>query len=67
MKYTKEDKVAEQFVKAVDTLTLDLDRVGVIIAQISTNLIYNRLETILESAKEEKVKLSEQRKRDYIY
>jgi hypothetical protein len=66
-KYTQEDKVAEQFVKAVDTLSLDLDRVGVIIAHISTNLIYNRLEVVLESAKEEKERLSEREKHDYIY
>ena len=53
-KFSKEDKVAKQLIEAVDSLTLDLEKVGRTIAWSSNNLTLNRLQVILESAEEEK-------------
>lgn len=68
MKYkpTQEDKTAQMLVGSVDNLSLDLDEVGVKIARIAPNVLLNRLEVIVESAREEKEKLYERAKRDYL-
>lgn len=68
MKYkpTQEDKTAQMLVGSVDNLSLDLDEVGVKIARIAPNVLFNRLEVIVESAREEKEKLYERAKRDYL-
>lgn len=68
MKYkpTQEDKTAQMLVGSVDNLSLDLDQVGVKIARIAPNVLFNRLEVIVESAREEKEKLYERAKRDYL-
>lgn len=56
MKLTPEDKLAMKMIDQVNNLTLDLDQVGVVIAQISPSVLFNRLEVIVESAREEKEK-----------
>lgn len=56
MKLTKEDKLAVKMIDQVNDLTLDLDQVGIVIAQISPSVLFNRLEVIVESAREEKEK-----------
>jgi hypothetical protein len=54
MKLTPEDKLAMKMIDQVNNLTLDLDQVGIVIAQISPSVLFNRLEVIVESAREEK-------------
>jgi hypothetical protein len=56
MKLTPEDKLAMKMIDQVNNLTLDLDQVGIVIAQISPSVLFNRLEVIVESAREEKEK-----------
>lgn len=56
MKLTPEDKLAMKMIDQVNNLTLDLDQVGITIAQISPSVLFNRLEVIIESAREEKEK-----------
>ena len=53
---TKEQRVAEKMVDLVNDLTLDLDAVGMYIASESTTTLYNRLDTVIDSAKETKEK-----------
>lgn len=53
---TQEEKVANYLVGVVKDLTLDLDEVGRYIAINSPNVLANRLDVILESAREESEK-----------
>jgi hypothetical protein len=50
---TQEEKVANYLVTVVKDLTLDLDEVGRYIAINSPTVLANRLDVILESAREE--------------
>jgi hypothetical protein len=50
---SKEAKVAEKLANLVDSVTLDLDRVGIELARIQPLTTYNRLILIVESAIEE--------------
>ena len=60
---TKEQKVAEKMVGLVNDLTLDLDAVGMYIASESTITLYNRLDSVIDSAKETKEKQNERTNR----
>lgn len=51
-KVTREEKVAKVLVYAVNDFTLDLDLVGEYVAEFSTYVLLNRLDTVLDSAKE---------------
>ena len=51
---TPEEKVAEQIQKLVSDVNLDLDRVGINLARLPSNLTYNRIMLIAESAEWEK-------------
>lgn len=51
---TKEEKVAKTMVELVTDLTLDLDQVGKYVGEQATTVIYNRLDTVLDSARETK-------------
>ena len=53
-KHTKEGKIATSIVESVNDFTLDLDSVGRNIAQVSNTVLYNRLEVVMESAREHK-------------
>jgi hypothetical protein len=53
-KHTKEGKIATAIVESVNDFTLDLDSVGRNIAQVSNTVLYNRLEAVMESAREHK-------------
>lgn len=66
MKLTNEDKMAMRLVDDLDKMSLDLDKVGRVLAHISTNLTLNRLEVIIESAQEEKGELYVRYNRDTI-
>jgi hypothetical protein len=54
-KRTEEEKVAKIIVYAVNDLTLDLELVGEYISEISSSVLYNRLDTVFESAQENKL------------
>lgn len=51
---TKEGKIAVNIVQSVNDFDLDLDSVGMYIAQVSSSTLYNRLDTVMESAREHK-------------
>lgn len=61
---TKEEKVAKSMIELVNDYTLDLDSVGRYVAEQSHSVLYNRLDTVLDSAQYEKEKLYEQAKRN---
>jgi len=56
MMKSNEEKVADKIANSLDSVSLDLDEVGRNIARM-TNLPYNRLLIVVESAEEEKEKL----------
>ena len=51
---TQEQKIAIQLTKLLDSVSLDLDRVGIEIARIRPTTMYNRLMLVAESAVEER-------------
>lgn len=51
---TKEGRIAQKIVESVNDFDLDLDNVGMYIAQASSSTLYNRLDTVMESAREHK-------------
>jgi len=53
---SNEEKVAGKIADSLDSVSLDLDEVGRNIARM-TNLPYNRLLIVVESAEEEKEKI----------
>ena len=57
---TKEEKVAKSMIELVNDFTLDLDSVGRYVAEQSHSVLYNRLDTVLDSAQYEKEKLYDQ-------
>lgn len=48
---TKEEKVAGKMLDLVNDFTLDLDYVGEYLAEQSTPVLYNRLDTVIDSAR----------------
>ena len=52
---TKEGKIAIKIVESVNNFDLDLDNVGMYIAQFASSTLYNRLDTVMESAREYKI------------
>lgn len=63
---TREEKVAQKLIELVNDFTLDLDTVGRYVAEQSHSVLYNRLDTVLDSAQYEKEKLYEQAERNTI-
>lgn len=53
-KTTKESKVATTIVESVNDFDLDLDSVGMYVAQMSSSTLYNRLDVLMDSAREYK-------------
>jgi len=51
---TEEEKVASQLGNIVSDLRVDLELVGEYLAKSQPNVVYNRFQTIAESAKETK-------------
>lgn len=51
---TDEEKVAKQLAKIVSDITLDLDSIGKHLAIVFPNVVYRRLETIIEAAEYER-------------
>jgi len=50
-KFTKEGKVATEFAKLVNDLTLDLELVGIYLADLTSSVLYNRLHEVFDSAR----------------
>lgn len=53
--WTKEGKVAIKIVESVNDFDLNLDNLGMYIAQFASSTMYNRLDTVMESAREHKI------------
>mgnify|MGYP001061147143 CR=1 FL=1 len=53
-KKTNEGKVAEKFAELVNDLTLDLEIVGIYLADLTSAVLYNRLHEVFDSAKHQK-------------
>lgn len=51
---TDEEKAAEKLIQIVESVNLDLDRVGVHLANIAPNVSFRRLGIIVDSADQEK-------------
>ena len=58
MAKSREAKVAEKMASLVDSVDLDLDRVGIELARIEPKTFYNRALLVIESAVEEQEKQS---------
>ena len=48
---TKEEKVAKSMIDLVNDLTLDLDAVGRYVGEQASVVLYNRLDTVIDSAR----------------
>jgi hypothetical protein len=56
-KYTKEGRTAQKFSELVNDLTLDLELVGIYLADLTSAVLYNRLFEVFDSAKYHKEKM----------
>lgn len=54
---TKEEKVARDMVELVNDLTLDLDAVGRYVGEQASTVIYNRLDLVIDLARDTKEQL----------
>lgn len=48
---TKEEKIAKTMIDLVNDYTIDLDMVGIYLAQQTSPLLYNRIDTVIDSAR----------------
>jgi hypothetical protein len=53
---TKESKTAEKMAQLVNDLTLDLNLVGIYLADLTSSILYNRLYEVFDSARTHKEK-----------
>jgi hypothetical protein len=53
-KYTKEGRTAEKMAELVNDLTLNLDMVGIYLADLTSSILYNRLYQVFDSARTQK-------------
>jgi hypothetical protein len=53
-RHTKEGKTAEKMAQLVTDITLDLDMVGVYLANLTSSIVYNRLYQVFDSARKQK-------------
>jgi hypothetical protein len=66
-KKTQEEKIVEQFSNLVSDLRIDLDQVGIYLAQQKPSTAYNRLMIIAESAEHEKEKTYDGTDTNYLF
>lgn len=64
---TQEEKVVEQFANLLSDLRIDLDQVGIYLAQQRPSTAYNRLMIIAESAEHEKEKEYDRADTNYLF
>lgn len=65
-KPTKEEKVARSLIELVNDYTLDLDSVGRYVAEQSHAVLYNRLDTVIDSAQYEKEQIYDRANRNKL-
>lgn len=53
-KYTKEGRTAQKMAELVNDLTLNLDMVGIYLADLTSSILYNRLYQVFDSARTQK-------------
>jgi len=53
-KFTKEGKVATKFAELVNDFTLDIELVGIYLADLTSSVLYNRLFEVFDSARHHK-------------
>ena len=53
-KHTKEGRTAQKMAELVNDLTLNLDMVGIYLADLTSSILYNRLYQVFESARTQK-------------
>jgi hypothetical protein len=53
-RHTKESKTAEKMAQLVNDLTLDLNMVGIYLADLTSSILYNRLFEVFDSARTHK-------------
>jgi len=53
-KFTKEGKTAQKMADLVNDLTLDLETVGIYLADLTSSVLYNRLHEVFDSARYQK-------------
>lgn len=51
---TKEGRTAEKMAELVNDLTLNLDMVGIYLADLTSSILYNRLFQVFDSARTQK-------------
>lgn len=51
---TKEGRTAEKIAELVNDLTLNLDMVGIYLADLTSSILYNRLYQVFDSARKQK-------------
>jgi hypothetical protein len=51
---TKEGRTAEKMAELVNDLTLNLDMVGMYLADLTSSILYNRLYQVFDSARKQK-------------
>lgn len=64
---TQEEKVAQQFANLLSDLRIDLDQVGIYLAQQRPSVAYNRLMIIAESAEHEKEREYDRQDTNYLF
>lgn len=64
---TQEEKIVDQFSNLLSDLRIDLDQVGIYLAQQKPSTAYNRLMLIAESAEHEKEKAYDGQDTNYLF
>lgn len=64
---TNEQKIAVKLTNLLDSVSLDLDRVGIEIARLQPTTFYNRLVLVAEAAVDEKEREAQSNGRNYLF
>ena len=64
---TTEEKVANKMIELVNDLTLDLDAVGRYVGEQAPVVLYNRLDTVIDSARYTKEEQNDRLNQDYLH
>ena len=64
---TTEERVANKMIELVNDLTLDLDAVGRYVGEQAPVVLYNRLDTVIDSARYTKEEQNDRLNQDYLH
>jgi hypothetical protein len=64
---TKEEKIAKTIIESVNDFTLDLDAVGRYVGEQAPVILYNRLDTVIDSARYTKEEQNDRLNQNSIY